>query len=138
MSDPLTAAMSIAASGMKAQGARLRIVTENLANAQSTAEVPGGDPYRRKTISFKAELDRSRDLETVAVDRIGRDKADFRLVHNPGHPAANAEGYVKLPNVNSLMEMMDMREASRSYEANMAVLQQARTLTSRTIDLLKP
>lgn len=136
--DALTASMAIAASGMRTQGQRLQVVTENMANAQSTSETPGGEPYRRKTISFKSQLDRARDIETVAVNRIGRDKSDFRLIHDPGHPAADEAGYVKMPNVNSMVEMMDMREASRSYEANMNVLQQARTLTTRTIDLLNP
>lgn len=135
--DPLATSFGIAASGMKAQATRLRVVAENLANANSTSETPGGDPYRRKTVVFAAALDRAMGAEKVAVKRVGRDTGDFRLSYDPGHPAANADGYVKLPNVNSLVEAMDMREAGRSYEANLNLLQQARGMLGRTIDMLR-
>ncbi|MFM2043066.1 MAG: putative flagellar basal-body rod protein FlgC [Pseudomonadota bacterium] len=135
--DPLAASFGIAASGMKAQATRLRVVSENIANANSTAETPGGDPYRRKTIVFANVLDRALGADRVDVKRIGRDKGDFSLRHDPGHPAANAAGYVKQPNVNTLVEMMDMREAGRSYEANLNLLQQARSMVGRTIDMLR-
>jgi len=129
--------MSVAASGMQAQGTRLRIISENLANASSTAEVPGGDPYRRKTISFAAELDKATGAEEVKVKRIGTDTSQFREVYEPSHPAADANGHVKLPNVNTLVELADMREAQRSYEANLQMIDQARNMLMRTIDLLR-
>jgi len=129
--------MSVAASGMQAQGTRLRIISENLANASSTADVPGGDPYRRKTISFAAELDKATGAEEVKVKRIGTDTSQFREVYEPSHPAADANGHVKLPNVNTLVELADMREAQRSYEANLQMIDQARNMLMRTIDLLR-
>lgn len=135
--DPLSASFGIAATGMKAQATRLRVVAENLANANSTAEMPGGDPYRRKTVVFASVLDKALGANAVEVKRIGRDTGAFTLRHDPSHPAANAEGYVKLPNVNALTEMMDMREAGRSYEANLNLLQQARGMVGRTIDMLR-
>ncbi len=124
------------AAGMKVQGERLRVVAENLANADSVAEKPGGDPYRRKTITFRNELDRQLGLETVQVDKVGTDRSDFRMKYDPGNPAADDKGYVKLPNVNSLIEMTDMREAQRSYEANLKAIEVARGMLQRTIDLL--
>lgn len=135
--DPLSATMRIAASGLEAQGTRLRVIAENIANADSTAEIPGGDPYRRKTISFTSALDRSLGAETVEIRRIGRDRSDFELVHDPSHPAADADGYVKRPNVSTLVEMMDMREATRSFEASMNMIEQARSMMARTVDLLR-
>lgn len=135
--DPLSATMRIAASGLEAQGTRLRVIAENIANADSTAEIPGGDPYRRKTISFTNALDRSLGAETVEIRRIGRDRSDFELVHDPSHPAADADGYVKRPNVSTLVEMMDMREATRSFEASMNMIEQARAMMARTVDLLR-
>ncbi|MFV3126422.1 flagellar basal body rod protein FlgC [Niveispirillum sp. KHB5.9] len=135
--DNLAASFGIAASGMKAQTTRLRVVAENMANANSTSEVAGGDPYRRKTLVFSTELDRVLKADTVEVKRIGHDMGDFRLEYDPGHPAADADGYVKLPNVNSLVEAMDMREAGRSYDANLNVIQQARSMLGRTIDMLR-
>jgi flagellar basal-body rod protein FlgC len=101
------------------------------------AEVPGGDPYRRKTISFKNQLDRELGLETVRVGKVGEDPSDFRMKYDPGNPAADAKGYVKLPNVNSLIEMSDMREAQRSYEANLKAIEVARSMLQRTIDLIR-
>lgn len=133
----LSDSMKISAAGLKVQGERLRVIAENLANADSVTEVPGGDPYRRKTISFQNTLDRELGIETVSVARVGEDRGDFRLKYDPGHPAADQRGYVKLPNVNALIEMTDMREAQRSYEANLKAIEAARTMLQRTIDLLR-
>ena len=133
----LMESLMISAAGMRAQGQRLRVVAENLANADSVSEVPGGDPYRRKTISFKNQLDRELGLETVQVGKVGEDPSDFRMKYDPGNPAADAKGYVKLPNVNSLIEMSDMREAQRSYEANLKAIEVARNMLQRTIDLIR-
>lgn len=133
----LMESLMISAAGMRAQGQRLRVVAENLANADSVAEAPGGDPYRRKTISFKNQLDRELGLETVQVSKVGEDPSDFRMKYDPGNPAADAKGYVKLPNVNTLIEMSDMREAQRSYEANLRAIEVARNMLQRTIDLIR-
>jgi flagellar basal-body rod protein FlgC len=133
----LERSMRIAASGMKAQSARLRVTAENLANAESTSRTPGGDPYRRKTISFADRLDRQLGARLVEVARYGVDQSAFPTRHEPGHPAADAKGYVKEPNVNPLVEMMDMREAQRSYEANLNAQQQARSMLQKTLDLLR-
>ena len=133
----LMESLMISAAGMRAQGQRLRVVAENLANADSVAEVPGGDPYRRKTISFKNQLDRELGMKTVQVSKVGEDPGDFRMKYDPGNPAADAKGYVKLPNVNSLIEMSDMREAQRSYEANLKAIEVARSMLQRTIDLIR-
>lgn len=133
----LMQSLMISAAGMKVQGERLRVVAENLANADSVAETPGADPYRRKTITFRNELDRQLGLETVQVDKVGTDRSDFRMKYDPGNPAADEKGYVKLPNVNSLIEMTDMREAQRSYEANLKAIEVARSMLQRTIDLLR-
>lgn len=137
MSDPLQISLTIAASGLEAQSSRMRIVSENLANAQSTGKTPGSDAYRRKTVSFESELDRASGVDLVKVAKIGADRSDFRVEHDPGHPAADQAGFVKLPNVNMLIEMADMREANRSYEANLQVIKQAREMISMTIDLLR-
>src|SRR4026208_1623299 len=110
----LMESLMISAAGMTPQAQRLRVVAENLANADSVSEVPGGDPYRRKTISFRNALDRELGLDTVQVQKIGLDQSDFKIKYEPGTPAADAKGYVKLPNVNALIEMTDMREAQRS------------------------
>jgi flagellar basal-body rod protein FlgC len=133
----LTSAMTIAAAGMKAQSARLRVTAENLANAESTSRVPGGDPFRRKTVTFASRRDRESGIELVDVRRYGVDPTDFELRHQPGHPGADAKGYVKYPNVNPLVELADMREAQRSYEANLNALQLARAMIGRTLDLLR-
>lgn len=135
--DPLTAAMKVAASGMTAQSERLRVVSENLANSQSTGKVAGSDPYRRKTITFSAELDRVSGASTVEVADIARDPSSFPVEYQPGNVAADNKGYVKMPNVNVLVEMADMREANRGYEANLQVIKQARDLISMTIDLMR-
>ncbi|WP_026606665.1 flagellar basal body rod protein FlgC [Methylocapsa acidiphila] len=137
MIDPLQASIRIAGAGLAAQSTRVRIVSENLANAQSTGSTPGAKPYVRKTVTFASELDRASGVDLVAVKSIGADRAPFRIEHDPGNPAADANGFVKLPNVNIMMEMADMREANRSYEANLQVIKQARELCSMTIDLLR-
>jgi flagellar basal-body rod protein FlgC len=133
----LMQSLMISAAGMKVQGDRLRVVAENLANADSVSEVPGGDPYRRKVITFKNALDKELGLDTVQVAKIGVDQSDFRMKYDPGNPAADPKGYVKLPNVNSLIEMTDMREAQRSYEANLRAIEVARNMLQRTIDLIR-
>ena len=133
----LDKALSIAASGMDAQTTRLRVIAENLANQDSTGSKPGADPYRRKTVAFENQLDRQLEAQTVRVKQVGQDKSDFPLRYDPSNPAANAQGYVKEPNVNGLVEIMDMREAERSYSANLSVMQASRSMLTRTIDLLK-
>lgn len=131
-------ALSISASGMRTQGARIRVLAENVANADTTGQTPGSDPYRRQTISFKNELDRELGVKLVKVGDITQDmETDFKLEYKPDHPAANAEGFVKMPNVNLMLEMMDIKEAQRSYEANLGMIEQSRTLVKRTIDLLR-
>ena len=133
----LLKAMQMAAKGMKAQGARMRVVSENLANAETTGKKAGQAPYRRQIITFKNELNRADNTREVQVDKIVGDKADFVLKYDPSHPAADEKGYVQMPNVNSLIEMMDMREAQRSYEANLGIIEMARSMLTRTIDLLR-
>jgi len=133
----LVKALAVSASGMSSQGVRLRVVAENLANANSTAEVPGGEPYRRKLVSFRTVLDREAGVETVSVDRVGRDQSAFETRFDPGHPVADADGYVQLPNVKPMVELVDLREAQRTYEANLNALTAARTMLMRTIDLLR-
>tara|TARA_B100001093_G_C26527473_1_gene884480 strand:+ start:14 stop:436 length:423 start_codon:yes stop_codon:yes gene_type:complete len=138
MSNDILNAMQISAHGMRAQGARIRVITENVANADTTGLTPGADPYTRQTISFKNQLDREMGVHFVEVDDIGRDtKTPFELKYLPDHPAANEEGFVKMPNVNTMLEIMDIREAQRSYEANLGMIEQSRTMISRTIDLLR-
>lgn len=137
MIDPLQAALRIAGSGLEAQSARLRVVSENVANAQSTSPVPGAPPYARKTITFEDVLDRASGMNLVRVKTIGTDPSPFVVEHDPGNPAADEKGFVKLPNVNILMEMADMREANHSYEANLQVIKQSRDLVAMTIDLLR-
>jgi flagellar basal-body rod protein FlgC len=129
--------LAIAASGLRAQAGRMRIISENIANADSTPSTPGAEPYRRKVPSFTSELDRSLDVRLVELGKTQTDTSDFRLKYEPGHPAADATGNVKYPNVNSLLEMADMREAQRSYEANINVVTATRRMIQRTIDILK-
>ncbi len=129
--------MAIAATGLKAQSSRMRVISENIANADSVPEAPGADPYRRKIPTFNTELDRSLDARVVSLGRVAKDRSDFRLKYEPGHPSADANGNVKYPNVNSLVEMTDMREAQRSYEANVNVISATRRMIQRTIDILK-
>ncbi len=137
MSDSLISSIKTSASGLEAQSMRLRIISENLANAQSTGNSPGSDPFRRKTITFSAELDRMSGASLVDVKSVRGDQSPFRLEFDPGSPAANATGYVKMPNINLIVEMADMREANRSYESNLQVVKQAREMISMTIDLLR-
>ncbi|TGD61846.1 flagellar basal body rod protein FlgC [Tabrizicola sp. WMC-M-20] len=134
--DPLKSISKIAASGLRAQSERLKIVAENVANAGSTSTAPGGDPYRRKTIAFEEMLDDAIGASMVRVANIGRDKGDFTLRLDPAHPAADADGLVKMPNVNALLEMGDMREAQRSYEANLNMLEAGRKMRNQMLDLL--
>jgi flagellar basal-body rod protein FlgC len=129
--------MAIAASGLKAQSGRMRVIAENIANADSTAQQAGGTPYRRKIPTFRAEIDRALEARTVGLGRVQLDQSDFRSKYEPGHPAADRNGYVKYPNVNPLVEMTDMREAQRSYEANLNVIGATRRMIQRTIDLLR-
>jgi flagellar basal-body rod protein FlgC len=129
--------IAIAASGLRAQSGRMRIISENIANADSTAQRANADPYRRKIPTFGAEVNRALDAQVVSLGRVQQDQSDFRLKYEPGHPAADANGNVKYPNVNSLVEMMDMREAQRSYEANVNVITATRRMLQRTIDILK-
>jgi flagellar basal-body rod protein FlgC len=129
--------IAIAASGLRAQAGRMRIISENVANADSTPQRPGADPFRRKIPTFRSEMDRALDARVVSLGKIKTDSSQFRVKHEPGHPAADANGYVKYPNVNSLVEMTDMREAQRSYEANINVIGATRRMIQRTIDILK-
>uniref|UniRef100_Q07SH6 Flagellar basal-body rod protein FlgC n=1 Tax=Rhodopseudomonas palustris (strain BisA53) TaxID=316055 RepID=Q07SH6_RHOP5 len=137
MIDPLQASIQIASSGLEVQSTRLRVVSENLANANSTGRAPGAEPYRRKTTTFAAEMDRAQGVRVVKVKDVGVDRTPFRVEYEPSHPAADQDGYVKLPNVNTLIEMADMRETNRSYEANLQVVKQARSMVSMTIDMLR-
>jgi flagellar basal-body rod protein FlgC len=129
--------LSIATSGLRAQAGRMRVISENVANADSTAATPGGDPYRRKVPTFSSELDRTLDAKVVTLGRIRPDPSAFRIKHDPGNPAADAAGNVKYPNVNSLVEMTDMRDAQRSYEANINIISATRRMIQRTLDILK-
>ena len=127
----------IAASGLRAQSGRMRVISENMANADSTAKTADGDPYRRKIPTFKTHFDRELGADTVSLDRIKEDTSDFRLRFEPGHPAADQNGYVKLPNVNTLIEAMDFREAQRTYEANLNLITASRRMISRTLEILR-
>jgi flagellar basal-body rod protein FlgC len=129
--------IAIAASGLRAQAGRMRIISENIANADTAANTIGAEPYRRKIPTFKNEVDRALDAQLVVLGRTNTDPSDFRLKHEPGHPAADANGNVKYPNVNSLVEMTDLREAQRSYEANINVIGASRRMIQRTIEILK-
>jgi flagellar basal-body rod protein FlgC len=129
--------LTVAAAGMRAQTERMKVIAENIANANSTAHSASEDPYRRQVPTFASELDKAMGLHLVKVDGTINDMSEFRRQYNPGHPAADKDGYVKLPNVNPLVEMMDMREAQRSYEANVTVIDAGRTMMARTLDLLK-
>lgn len=135
--DQLTAALRISGSGMQAQSTRMRVVSENLANAQSTGRTPGADPYRRKTVTFAEEMDRAMGAQTVVVKDIGADRSPFSVSHDPGNPAADADGNVKMPNVNVLIELSDLRQANRSYSANVEAISQARSMLTMNIDLLR-
>src|ERR1700683_2355057 len=129
--------IAIAASGMRAESGRMRIISENIANADSTASSPGGDPYRRRIVTFRTELDRDLDAHVVQLGRIATDASDFRVRHEPDNPMADAKGEVKYPNVNSLVEMSDFSEAERSYEATVNVISATRRMLQRPLDILK-
>lgn len=137
MFDPLKVSQKISASGLDVQSHRMRIIAENMANAQSTGKTPGADPYQRKTIVFANSFDEALGVDLVGVDQIGVDPTPFRVESDPGHPAADENGQVKYPNVNVLMEMGDMREANRSYEANLQMMKQSRAMVMMTVDLLR-
>lgn len=132
----LKTSMAIAASGLTAQSARMRIIAENLANADSTAKTPGGNPYRRQVPTITSQFSQHLDATVVEAGKPVTDQSPFHTKYDPGNPAANAQGYVKLPNVNPLIEIMDMREAQRSYEADLTVMDASKTMLSRTIGLL--
>jgi flagellar basal-body rod protein FlgC len=129
--------LGVAASGLRAQMGRMRIISENLANADSVAQVPGGDPYRRRIVTFSSELDRTIGAQVVKLGPVQTDNSDFQVRHEPGNPAADATGDVKYPNVNTLVEMTDLRDAQRSYEANLNVITATRRMLQRTLDILK-
>lgn len=133
----LMRAIGVASAGLKAQAGRMRIISENLANADSTAATPGGDPYRRKIPTLKASFDDELSAQVVSLGRVERDGSDFRTRHEPGNPMADAKGDVRLPNVDPLIEQMDMREAQRSYSANLSVLEATRGMLTRTIEALR-
>lgn len=133
----LVKAMELAAKGMKAQGVRMRVISENMANAETTPTSPEQDPYRRQVVTFKNELNRSDNLRYVEIDKVAADQSDFKVKYDPHHPAADGQGYIRTPNVNTLIEMMDMRESQRSYEANLGVIEMARSMLMRMVDLIR-
>jgi len=135
--DDLLRTLKISAAGMKAQGTRLRVISENVANADSLPNQPGALPYRRKVITFRNELDRNIGVNTVRVNRIKTDNSEFSRRLDPSHPAAGPDGYVLAPNINPLVEMTDMREAQRSYEANLNVIKSSKSMLQQTISLMR-
>lgn len=135
--DDLRIVSKIAQAGLKAQATRLRVVAENMANADSVANTPGGEPYRRKLVVFQNELDRALDTRTVRADKVIEDRSQFQRQFDPNHPAADENGYVLMPNVNPLVEAMDMREAQRSYNANLNAIEVSRDMMRKTLALLK-
>lgn len=132
----LNLAIQTSASGMRSQSTRMRVISENIANSQSLAKGPDDDPYRRQMVTFRNELDRLSGAKLVNVRKVVEDKSEFKQKYDPLHPAANPQGYVKLPNVNVMLETMDMQQAQRSYEANIASLKAAQNMLVKTIDLL--
>ncbi|MBG1233198.1 flagellar basal body rod protein FlgC [Aestuariivirga litoralis] len=137
MSDPIAAAGATAFSGLYAQSLRMKVIAENIANAESTGRTPGADPYRRKMVSFSEVFDQTKDAATITADVSGVDQTPFRTEHMPGSPAADKDGNVKMPNVNMTVEMTDMKQALRSYEANLQVIKQGREMAASLVDLLK-
>ena len=131
-----TTSLIVAASGMRAQTERMKIISENIANANSTSPTKGGDPYRRKIATQKSSFDRELGADIVTSGKPIDDKSEFRAQYDPGNPNADSKGYVKLPNVDSLIEIMDMKEAQRSYEANLTVMDATKQMLARTVDLL--
>jgi len=137
MAADLNTSLQVSAAGMDAQTARIKVVAENLANQNTTGSSPGAEAYRRRTVSFQSSLDRVLGVETVSVKKVGVDKSDQPLKYDPGNPAADKNGYVKMPNVNSFVELMDMRDAEQAYSANLNVASTTRTMLNRTLDLIK-
>lgn len=137
MSADLSTIMNVASSGLQAQSARMKVVAENIANAQTTAETPGGQPYRRQILSFRDVFDRLLGVHKVKVDTVRPDMSAFTKKYDPSHPAADKDGYVEMPNVKPMIEAVDMRDSQRSYEANLGVIEAARSMLLRTIDLLR-
>ena len=137
MSSELMSAMSAAASGLRAQTVRIRMSAENLANADSAAATPGGDPYRRKAPVFRAYFDREVGADRVKISGVREDKSPFPEKYDPTHPGADARGYVKMSNVSSLIEMADLREAQRAYEANLNVIESSRAMMLGIVQILK-
>jgi len=135
--DKASETLQIAAAGLRAQASRMRIIAENVANADSTGRTPEENPYQRQIPIFDAELNREIGARMVRMNDVRLDDSDFRTVYEPGHPAADGEGYVRYPNVSSLIEMMDMRDAQRSYEANLTMVEGTRRMLERTLDLLR-
>jgi flagellar basal-body rod protein FlgC len=133
----LGTSMVVAASGMRAQSQRMRIIAENIANANSTSSVAGADPYRRQIATMTGQFDRELNATVVQAGKPMADQSQFRTQYDPGNPAADKQGYIKLPNVDSLVEIMDMREAQRSYEADLTVMDASKTMMARTVDLLR-
>ena len=137
MNGDLSVSADIAVSGMKAQAQRLKVISENMANAESFSEVPGQDPYRRQVVTFKQYVDKETGAHLVKVDKVIKDNSEFIKKYDPNHPAADAQGYVSMPNVNPLIEMMDLKEAQRTYEANLSVMKTSREMNSQVLDILK-
>ncbi|HXB53043.1 MAG TPA: flagellar basal body rod protein FlgC [Rhizomicrobium sp.] len=129
--------MAVAASGMRAQADRMKTIAENIANANSTSPVKGGDPYRRKIATITQNFDSELEANLVNAGKPLPDKSEFKSQYDPGNPNADAQGYVKLPNVDSLVEIMDMRDAQRSYEADLTMMQTSKQMMASTVDLLK-
>lgn len=129
--------LTVAASGLRAQAGRMRVIAENIANADALPTQRGGEPYRRKVVTFEKSLDRAMDVDTVQLGRIRRDRSEFKQMYEPGHPMANAQGFIQKPNVDSLVETIDLREAQRSYEANLNVISTTRRMLARTLDILR-
>lgn len=137
MSDQLTDINAITASALRAQRERMKVISENVANANSTAEAPGGKPYQRQMVTFKDEYDKATGAYVVKMNGVRKDGSDFTRKYDPSHPAADASGYVLMPNVNPLVEMMDMSDANRAYQANLGVIEASRNMVQHTISLLQ-
>ena len=135
--DDIIRTMRISGSGMRAQGQRLRVIAQNIANANSLPQEPNENPYRRKVLTFRNEFDRATGIDLVKVNRVRSDMSEFSRRYEPSHPAADADGYVLTPNVNTIIEMTDMREAQRSYEANMNVIKTSKSMLSSALELLR-
>lgn len=137
MLDPIQTSLRLAGAALDAQSIRMRVISENIANAHTTSSSPDEEPYRRKTVTFSAEMDRQDRVSYLTVKKIGRDESPFRVIRDPGNPAADAKGEVKMPNVDPILELADMREANHGYQANLQIVRQAREIFSMTLDVLK-